>query len=77
VRLLEQLGHEVRIGTRRKIHASYVRKQKTDKRDASPETRTFQAARQRAVDIFYLKYRKESSYVGYTIDKSEAATIRL
>jgi transposase len=32
--LLEQLGHEVRVGDAAKIRASYVRKQKTDKRDA-------------------------------------------
>ncbi len=34
VQLLEQLGHEVRIGDAAQIRASYVRKQKTDKRDA-------------------------------------------
>jgi transposase len=32
--LLERLGHEVWIGDAAKIRASYVRKQKTDKRDA-------------------------------------------
>jgi transposase len=32
--LLEQLGHEVWIGDAAQIRASYVRKQKTDKRDA-------------------------------------------
>jgi transposase len=32
--LLERLGHEVRVGDAAKIRASYVRKQKTDKRDA-------------------------------------------
>lgn len=35
VQLLERLGHEVRIGDAARIRASYVRKQKTDKRDAS------------------------------------------
>jgi transposase len=34
VRLLEQLGHEVWIGDAAKVRASYVRKQKTDRRDA-------------------------------------------
>ena len=34
IRLLEQLGHEVRVGDAAKIRASYVRKQKTDRRDA-------------------------------------------
>ena len=34
VLLLEQLGHEVRIGDDAQIRASYVRKQKTYKRDA-------------------------------------------
>jgi hypothetical protein len=34
VRLLERLGHEVWIGDAAEIRASYVRKQKTDKRDA-------------------------------------------
>lgn len=34
VRLLEQLGHAVWIGDTAKIRASYVRKQKTDRRDA-------------------------------------------
>jgi len=33
--LLDQLGHEVRIGDAAEIRASYVRKQKTDKRDAA------------------------------------------
>jgi transposase len=33
--LLEQLGHEVWIGDAAQIRASYVRKQKTDKRDAA------------------------------------------
>jgi transposase len=32
--LLERLGHEVKVGDAAKIRASYVRKQKTDKRDA-------------------------------------------
>lgn len=32
--LLERLGHEVQVGDAAKIRASYVRKQKTDKRDA-------------------------------------------
>ena len=32
--LLEKLGHELWIGDAAKIRASYVRKQKTDKRDA-------------------------------------------
>src|SRR5271154_4669937 len=32
--LLERLGHEVRVGDAAKIRASYVRKQKTHKRDA-------------------------------------------
>lgn len=35
VRLLEELGHEVWIGDAAQIRASYVRKQKTDKRDAA------------------------------------------
>lgn len=34
VQLLERLGHEVWIGDAAQIRASYVRKQKTDKRDA-------------------------------------------
>ena len=34
VELLEQLGHEVWIGDAAQIRASYVRKQKTDRRDA-------------------------------------------
>jgi transposase len=34
VRLVESLGHELWIGDAAKIRASYVRKQKTDKRDA-------------------------------------------
>lgn len=34
VQLLERLGHEVRIGDAAQIRASYVRKQKTDERDA-------------------------------------------
>lgn len=34
VELLEKLGHEVWIGDAAQIRASYVRKQKTDKRDA-------------------------------------------
>jgi transposase len=34
VELVEQLGHEVWIGDAAQIRASYVRKQKTDKRDA-------------------------------------------
>jgi hypothetical protein len=34
VQLLERLGHKVRIGHAAQIRASYVRKQKTDKRDA-------------------------------------------
>ena len=33
-RLMEGLGHELRIGDAAKIRASYVRRQKTDKRDA-------------------------------------------
>ena len=33
--LLEDLGHEVWIGDAAQIRASYVRKQKTDKRDAA------------------------------------------
>ena len=33
--LLERLGHEVWVGDAAKIRASYVRKQKTDKRDAA------------------------------------------
>ena len=33
--LLEQLGHEVWVGDAAQIRASYVRKQKTDKRDAA------------------------------------------
>ena len=32
--LLGRLGHEVRVGDAAKIRASYVRKQKTDRRDA-------------------------------------------
>ena len=35
VELLQQLGHEVWIGDAAQIRASYVRKQKTDKRDAA------------------------------------------
>src|SRR5664279_4730250 len=35
VELVERLGHEVWIGDAAQIRASYVRKQKTDKRDAS------------------------------------------
>jgi transposase len=35
VDLLQQLGHEVWIGDAAQIRASYVRKQKTDKRDAA------------------------------------------
>ncbi|MDR3764287.1 MAG: transposase [Acidobacteriota bacterium] len=35
VELVEQLGHEVWIGDAAQIRASYVRKQKTDKRDAA------------------------------------------
>jgi transposase len=35
VQLLEQLGHEIWIGDAAQIRASYVRKQKTDKRDAA------------------------------------------
>ena len=34
MQLLEQLGHEVWIGDAAQIRASYVRKQKTDTRDA-------------------------------------------
>ncbi len=34
VELLQELGHEVWIGDAAQIRASYVRKQKTDKRDA-------------------------------------------
>ena len=34
VELLQRLGHEVWIGDAAEIRASYVRKQKTDKRDA-------------------------------------------
>ena len=33
-RLVENLGHELRVGDAAQIRASYVRKQKTDKRDA-------------------------------------------
>ncbi len=35
VELLEQLGHEVWVGDAAQIRASYVRKQKTDRRDAA------------------------------------------
>lgn len=35
IELLQQLGHEVWIGDAAQIRASYVRKQKTDKRDAA------------------------------------------
>lgn len=35
VRLLERLGHEVWVGDAAQIRASYVRKQKTDRRDAA------------------------------------------
>src|SRR5271167_201109 len=35
VDLLQQLGHEVWVGDAAQIRASYVRKQKTDKRDAA------------------------------------------
>ena len=34
-RLVESLGHELRVGDAAQIRASYVRKQKTDKRDAN------------------------------------------
>ena len=34
VQLLQKLGHEVWIGDAAQIRASYVRKQKTDRRDA-------------------------------------------
>ncbi len=34
VQLLEQLGHDVWIGEAAQIRASYVRQQKTDRRDA-------------------------------------------
>lgn len=34
VDLVQRLGHEIRVGDAAKIRASYVRKQKTDKRDA-------------------------------------------
>jgi len=35
VPLMERLGHEIWIGEAAQIRASYVRKQKTDKRDAT------------------------------------------
>ena len=35
VELVEDLGHEIWIGDAAQIRASYVRKQKTDKRDAA------------------------------------------
>ena len=35
IELLEQLGHEVWIGDAAQIRASYVRRQKTDRRDAA------------------------------------------
>ena len=35
VELVEDLGHEIWIGDAAQIRASYVRKQKTDKRDAT------------------------------------------
>lgn len=35
IELLEQLGHEVWVGDAAQIRASYVRKQKTDRRDAA------------------------------------------
>ena len=35
VQLIEQLGHEIWIGDAAQIRASYMRKQKTDKRDAA------------------------------------------
>ena len=35
VELVEELGHEIWIGDAAQIRASYVRKQKTDKRDAA------------------------------------------
>jgi len=35
VRLLEQMGHQVLVGDAARIRASYVRKQKTDRRDAN------------------------------------------
>src|SRR5271157_1598568 len=35
VDLLQQLGHEVWVGDAAQIRASYVRRQKTDKRDAA------------------------------------------
>ena len=34
IELLERLGHQVWIGDAAEIRASYVRKQKTDRRDA-------------------------------------------
>ncbi len=35
IELLQRLGHEVWVGDAAQIRASYVRKQKTDKRDAA------------------------------------------
>src|SRR6266436_4352826 len=35
IELVQDLGHEIRIGDAAQIRASYVRKQKTDKRDAA------------------------------------------
>jgi transposase len=35
VELVEDLGHEIWIGNAAQIRASYVRQQKTDKRDAA------------------------------------------
>ena len=35
IELVEDLGHEIWIGDAAQIRASYVRKQKTDKRDAA------------------------------------------
>jgi transposase len=35
VDLLAEIGHELRVGDAAQIRASYVRQQKTDKRDAA------------------------------------------
>lgn len=38
IELLERLGHEIWIGDAAQIRASYVRKEKTDRRDAGAHT---------------------------------------
>jgi transposase len=56
--LLERLGHEVWIGDAAQIRASYVRKQKTDKRDARHILKKFGDRR----DVFHdLSHRSKPS----------------